>query len=107
MSAATQPATTEKHGQSYANSIAEVAIELTESQEDPLMPEVTTASREPCATCGTTLWVEAVFTNNTLVCGDCAREIRKVQESPPMVPTASQRAQLDLWIHPKGAANHG
>lgn len=56
-----------------------------------------TANREACATCGTTTWVEAVFSNGALYCADCAREIRRVQESPAMPPTASQRAQLDLW----------
>jgi len=56
--------------------------------------------KEPCATCGTTLWVEAVFTNNTLVCADCAREIRRVQESRPMPPTRSQQRSLLDWIAP-------
>jgi hypothetical protein len=60
------------------------------------LPQV--AGKEPCATCGTTAWVDAVFSNHALYCGSCAREIRKVQESPPMPPTASQRRQLELWI---------
>lgn len=69
------------------------------------MPELTTtANREPCATCGTTLWVEAVFSNGSLVCADCAREIRRTVESPPMPPTASQRRQLDLWMQPHRGA---
>ncbi|MGB8298320.1 MAG: hypothetical protein WCG85_23095 [Polyangia bacterium] len=60
-----------------------------------------TANREACATCSSTTWVEAHFVNNnTLVCTDCAREIRRVQESRPMPPTASQRRQLELWQAP-------
>jgi hypothetical protein len=63
------------------------------------MPELTTTTnREPCATCSSTTWVEAHFVNGSLVCADCAREIRHTQESPPMPPTASQRRQLDLWM---------
>jgi hypothetical protein len=68
------------------------------------MTSTATASREPCVTRGTTLWVEAVFTNNTLVCGDCAREIRKVQESPPMPPNAREQLLLEQWIAPQGRA---
>jgi hypothetical protein len=67
------------------------------------MTSTATASREPCATCGTTLWVEAVFANNTLVCADCAAEIRRVQESPTMPPTKSQQMQLADWLAPQAS----
>jgi hypothetical protein len=63
-----------------------------------------TTNREPCATCGTTAWVEAVFSNHALYCADCAREIRRTQESAPMPPTASQRRQLELWQAPHRGA---
>ena len=63
------------------------------------MSETTaTASSEPCSTCGTTLWTEAHFVNGSLICSPCAREIRRTVESKPMPPTASQRAQLELWV---------
>jgi hypothetical protein len=63
-----------------------------------------TTNREPCATCGTTMWVEAVFSNHALYCADCAREIRRVQESKPMPPTPEGRAQLELWCQPHRGA---
>jgi hypothetical protein len=59
------------------------------------------AGKEPCATCGTTLWVEAVFANNTLVCADCAAEIRRTQESPRTPPTPSQQMQMADWMAPQ------
>ena len=58
----------------------------------------TTTNREPCATCGTTTWVEAVFSNHALYCAGCAREIRKVQESRPMPPNAHEQLALADWI---------
>ncbi|MGA7741187.1 MAG: hypothetical protein WBP56_14485 [Polyangia bacterium] len=68
------------------------------------MTSTATANREPCATCGTTAWVEAVFSNGALYCADCAAEIRRVQESPAMPPTKSQAAQLSLWMQPHRGA---
>jgi hypothetical protein len=56
--------------------------------------------KEPCATCGTVLWTDAVFSNHTLYCSACAAEIRRTQELPPLPPTASQRRQLELWCQP-------
>jgi len=70
------------------------------------LPQV--AGKEPCATCGTTAWVEAVFSNHALYCADCAREIRRVQESPPMPPTPAQQLALADWIRgPSRGAHHG
>ena len=72
----------------------------------PNLPQV--AGKEPCATCGTTAWVEAVFSNHALYCADCAREIRRVQESPPMPPTPAQQLALADWIRgPSRGAHHG
>jgi hypothetical protein len=62
------------------------------------LPQV--AGKEPCATCGSSTWTEAVFSNHALYCADCAREIRRVQESPPMPPTPSQQRSLLDWIAP-------
>lgn len=56
------------------------------------------AQREACATCSSTTWLEAHFVNGSLVCADCAREIRHTQESRPMPPTKSQQMQLVDWI---------
>ena len=98
--AATQPATPVKHGITDANSIARRATERAASR-DAARPTGARTPREPCATCGTTAWVEAVFSNHALYCADCAREIRRVQESPPMPPNANERRQLSLWCRPQ------
>ncbi|MGB8295806.1 MAG: hypothetical protein WCG85_10300 [Polyangia bacterium] len=65
------------------------------------MTSITTANREPCATCGTTTWVEAVFSNHALYCAGCAREIRRVQESRPMPPNAHEQLSLARWLAPQ------
>jgi hypothetical protein len=56
--------------------------------------------REACATCSSTTWVEAHFVNGSLVCADCAREIRHTVASKPMPPTKSQQMQLADWQAP-------
>ena len=65
------------------------------------MTSTTTANREPCATCGTTTWVEAVFSNHALYCAGCAREIRRVQESRPKPPNAREQLLLTDWLKPQ------
>jgi hypothetical protein len=91
MLATTQPATPAKHGTTDANSIADVATELT-------------ANREPCSCCGSSAWTEGHFVNGSLICSPCAREIRRTQESSPMPPSKSQQMQLADWLRPQRGA---
>ena len=59
------------------------------------MPDSTT--RDRCDTCGATSDIMH-YTAASLLCSSCAREIRKVQESRPMVPTPSHQLALADWI---------
>ena len=65
-----------------------------------------TTTREACATCSSTTWVEAVFSNGSLICADCAREIRRVQESRPMPPNAHEQLSLARWLAPQSRRAH-
>jgi hypothetical protein len=106
MLATTQPATPAKHGTTDANSIPTAAIELTESQEEPLMPEATNPNKQRCDLCSSIEWTDATWSGGMLICDECMPAVRAAEEAA-QPPTAREQMLLADWIHPAKGASHG
>ena len=99
MLAVTQPATPVEHGTTGASSIPSAAIELTESQEDPVMSELTNPNKQRCDLCSTVEWTDATWSGGMLICDECMPAVRAAEKAAQL-PTAREQMLLADWIAP-------